>query len=125
MSDAEPVVKPLRGRETCGHFSDSPLGWSICGLLLWSNGEAVTCHFGLDRLPCPLATKVHGLEAKLARVEALLPKWRGRVKETSLQADVEWARGDPNGTGCSCDGSWMAMDGLCDELEAALRGEGA
>jgi hypothetical protein len=123
LPNPDPVVKPPLSHEACGQHSYGRHFRPICGLLSWSNGEEVACKFGKLGFPCPIAEKVHGLEATIARVAALLPKWREGVKETSLLADREWRRGDPNGTGCSCDGSWMAMDGLCDELEAALRGE--
>jgi hypothetical protein len=125
MSDAEPVVKPLRGRETCGHCETGKFGFLVCRLLVFTHGEEVVCLFMDTTNPCPIAERVRELEAKLARVEALLPKWREQVRESGLQADWEWARGDPYGTGASCDGSWMALEEKCDELEAALRGEEA
>jgi hypothetical protein len=98
-------VNTPQSHEACGHYAIGKFGWRICRLLLWANGEAVACQFYRNSLPCPIAEKVHGLEATLARAEALPEKWRENGQE--FHEEVSTFR--------AC----------ADELDAALHSEGA
>lgn len=58
--------------------------------------------------------------ARLERARALIAEWRAQAHDLMAKANTEFERGDPNATGVSMDGSWVALDGCANQLEAAL-----
>jgi hypothetical protein len=68
MSDLKSVVRPPLSHEDCGYCAAGKFSHFVCCLLVGPWGEEVSCCFKDSTNPCPLATKVHDLEARVARL---------------------------------------------------------